>query len=331
MDNLIKIKCPWCSAVLTVKDFEGIESKSVTCPVCKQKSPFTKFKKITDGRIIKTICVSREEKRCRLEVTLVKENVKKIAILGSDWSVPICVRGEKPHIVIKINTYGEMFLYSSNMDGVDHYCDIYVDGKEMFGPDMEVTANSKIELGYEHYPINLNELLSVIKFLEQQPDQGYNRYFIPTFDDICEKLKNTTYNEKEETSYLRDGEATEQTDLDNMMIGCLKMKTSGQTFRLSPGRNVIGRKASASSANIQLDTGENHRVSREHIVIEVKKIPGKGFVHYLSLFKERVNSTLHNKGSLLFGDCVILKNGDTISLPNFDIVFELHESEGTDF
>lgn len=187
MNNLIKIKCPWCSAVLTVKNFEGIETKSVTCPVCKQKSPFTKFKKITD-------------------------------------------------------------------------------------------------------------------------------------DD-----------EKEKTSYLRDGEATEQTDLDNLMIGCLKVKTSGQTFRLSPGRNVIGRKASASSANIQLDTGENHRVSREHIVIEVKKIPGKGFVHYLSLFKERVNSTLHNKGSLLFGDCVILKNGDTISLPNFDIVFELHESEDTDF
>ena len=187
MDDLIRIKCPWCSAVLTVKDFEGIETKSVTCPVCKQKSPFTKFTKVT----------------------------------GDD--------------------------------------------------------------------------------------------------------------EKEKTHYLKGWKAAEPTDPDNLMIGCLKVKTTGQTFRLSPGRNVIGRKASASSANIQLDTGENHRVSREHIVIEVKKIPGKGFVHYLSLYKERVNPTFLNKVSMMFGDCMVLKNGDIISLPNFDIVFELHESEGTDF
>lgn len=187
MDNLIKIKCPWCSAVLTVKNFEGIETKSVTCPVCKQKSPFTKFKKVT----------------------------------GDD--------------------------------------------------------------------------------------------------------------EKEKTHYLKGWKAAEPTDPDNLMIGRLKVKSSGQTLQLSPGRNVIGRKASASSADIQLETGENHRVSREHIVIEVKKIPGVGFVHYLSLFKERVNPTFYNMRSLLFGDCVILKNGDTISLPNFDLIFELQESEDTDF
>lgn len=60
-------------------------------------------------------------------------------------------------------------------------------------------------------------------------------------------------------------------------------------------------------------------------------VPGKGFVHYLSLYKERVNPTFLNKVSMMFGDCMVLKNGDIISLPNFDIVFELHESEGTDF
>lgn len=327
MDDLIRIKCPWCSAVLTVKDFEGIETKSVTCPVCKQKSPFTKFKKVADGKIIKTICISREQKRGRLEVTLVKENVKETAFIGPEWSVPVGVRGGNPHILIKVNTYGEMSLYSSNGPGVDYYCPIYVDGKEMFGPDMEITSNSKIELGVEHYPIDLRGLMSVIKFLERQPDQGHDKYFIPTLDSI----NKVTDDEKEETSYLKGGYTSEQTDIDNLMIGCLKVKTTGQTFRLSPGRNVIGRKASASSANIQLDTGENHRVSREHIVIEVKKIPGKGFVHYLSLYKERVNPTFLNKVSMMFGDCMVLKNGDIISLPNFDIVFELHESEGTDF
>ena len=48
MDDIVKIKCPYCGSVLSVKNQIGIESKSVTCPICKQKSPFMDFKKVID-------------------------------------------------------------------------------------------------------------------------------------------------------------------------------------------------------------------------------------------------------------------------------------------
>ena len=46
-DEIIKIKCPWCNAVLSVKNRPDIETKNVTCPVCKQKSAFTQFTLLT--------------------------------------------------------------------------------------------------------------------------------------------------------------------------------------------------------------------------------------------------------------------------------------------
>lgn len=42
--ELIKIKCPNCGAVLTIKNMPGLESKTVPCPVCKKASKYTEFK-----------------------------------------------------------------------------------------------------------------------------------------------------------------------------------------------------------------------------------------------------------------------------------------------
>lgn len=42
-NDILQIKCPWCSAVLSVKNRPDIETKNVTCPVCKQKSAFNQF------------------------------------------------------------------------------------------------------------------------------------------------------------------------------------------------------------------------------------------------------------------------------------------------
>lgn len=46
MDEIIKIKCPFDGAVLSVKNQPGIESKNVTCPICKNKYLFTEFKRV---------------------------------------------------------------------------------------------------------------------------------------------------------------------------------------------------------------------------------------------------------------------------------------------
>ena len=40
----LKIKCPNCGAVLTIRNMEGLENKSVTCPVCKKQSRYIDFK-----------------------------------------------------------------------------------------------------------------------------------------------------------------------------------------------------------------------------------------------------------------------------------------------
>lgn len=40
----LKIKCPNCGAMLTIRNMEGLETKSVTCPVCKKQSRYIDFK-----------------------------------------------------------------------------------------------------------------------------------------------------------------------------------------------------------------------------------------------------------------------------------------------
>lgn len=106
---------------------------------------------------------------------------------------------------------------------------------------------------------------------------------------------------------------------------------NGVSFQLKPGRNIIGRKGQNSDANFQIDTADKRSMSREHIVIEVKKLPVKGFVHYVSLYKEKVNKTSIGNEPLLYGDCVVLNHGDIIKLPDATLRFEIPDGEETDF
>ena len=116
---------------------------------------------------------------------------------------------------------------------------------------------------------------------------------------------------------------------ENLIIGRLIIPLSGVSYQLLPGKNIIGRKASASVANFQIETGEIKRMSREHLIIEVKRIPSSGFSHYVSLYKEKVNQTFINSTELLWGDTLILQHGDIIKLPNIDLRFELPDEEAT--
>lgn len=188
MNEILKIGCPVCGSVLSVKNQPGIESKSVTCPICKNKSPFSAFKRI----------VNKEEK--------------------------------------------------------------------------------------------------------------------------------TEYPDKEKTSY---SEETQVNGGPNYTLGKLLVPSLHLSFQLKPGKNIIGRKASASSATCQIPC-ETKRLSREHLVIEIKKIPGKGFVHCASLYKEKVNATFIGQNKLEFGDCIVLNHRDIIRLPDVEARFEIPDEEGTD-
>ena len=70
-------------------------------------------------------------------------------------------------------------------------------------------------------------------------------------------------------------------------------------------------------------------MSREHLVINVERKPGQGFVHSVKLYKQQVNDTYINNERLTFGDIVVLRNGDLIRLPDVDLVFSIENGEET--
>ena len=47
MNEIIQIKCPFCGAVLSVKNIPDIEKKNVTCPICKQTNRFVNYRLVT--------------------------------------------------------------------------------------------------------------------------------------------------------------------------------------------------------------------------------------------------------------------------------------------
>lgn len=195
MTDIIKIKCPHCSTILSVRQQAGIESKSVVCPICKQKTPFLKYK----------------------------------------------------------------------------FCDVSIRPEK----DMEESCTQ--------YAIS----------------NGGNNFNV--YNSIC------------------------------LVPGSLNILPQGNIFQLKIGKNIVGRKVATSLADFKIETGENKYLSREHLVIEVKKEEGKGIVHYASLYKEKVNATYINNERLEFGDCIILKRGDVIKLPGVELLFDVTDSDETKF
>lgn len=103
--------------------------------------------------------------------------------------------------------------------------------------------------------------------------------------------------------------------------GYLQLQSTGQIFRLTEGRNIIGRQAMQSSASLQIPTNGSMRMSREHLVIDVKLVPGKGYVHVASLLKPKHNKTCVAGQVLQYGDSFILNPGDLLELPDATLVF----------
>ncbi len=187
MDDKIQIGCPTCGSILSVRSVPGMETKNVTCPVCKKTFPFTRF-----------------------------------------------------------------------------------------------------------------------KVIEKADEDEHTRY--PGEEDHGE------------TEVNRDK---------NYTLGRLYVPVLGLSFQLGLGKNIIGRKASGSAVPIQIPC-QTKRMSREHLVIEIKKVLGQGFVHYVSLNKEQVNPTYIGNCQLEYGDKIVLKHNDIIKLPDMEIRFEIPDEEGTE-
>lgn len=103
----------------------------------------------------------------------------------------------------------------------------------------------------------------------------------------------------------------------------------GVFYPLKMGRNVIGRKASSSKADIQIPCADNI-ISREHIVIDVEQAPGQAAAsHTLSLFKEVKNRTMFRGAAMKFGESHALGDGDIIHLPGKEVVFSIPDEDKT--
>lgn len=87
-------------------------------------------------------------------------------------------------------------------------------------------------------------------------------------------------------------------------------------YDLKTGRNVIGRKSSEQGIDLAIDTGVNKHISRKHIAIDVVTKAGSTPVFRVSLMKQRVNETRVNNMLLQYGDCILLKDGSYIQLPD---------------
>ncbi|MDR1720286.1 MAG: FHA domain-containing protein [Dysgonamonadaceae bacterium] len=96
--------------------------------------------------------------------------------------------------------------------------------------------------------------------------------------------------------------------------------TMPQIIHLSEGVNVIGRKSSTTDNPTAIETGDK-LMSRNHIVIEIKKDQKGQYKHYLSDNKSK-NRTLYNSNYIESGEIVVLKNKDEIQIGQTRVIFE---------
>ena len=115
---------------------------------------------------------------------------------------------------------------------------------------------------------------------------------------------------------------------DETMVGGIKTQhivgklvdNMNRIYQLTLGNNTIGRKASTSSATIQVVTNDL-TMSRSHAVIDVRNIGGQ-ILHILKNGANKnpsyINDTLINQQ-----DQLVLNNGDRIRMGKTTLIFKL--------
>lgn len=120
------------------------------------------------------------------------------------------------------------------------------------------------------------------------------------------------------SGYSTSGEETQIYSAPKTNVGSL-VDNLGRTYKLSLGINTIGRKATTSSATVQIDTTDK-TMSRSHAVIEVRNAGGQ-MIHILKNGANK-NPSYH-KGSLIGpSDQMILNNGDKVKFGSTELTFK---------
>ena len=136
--------------------------------------------------------------------------------------------------------------------------------------------------------------------------------------------------DSDKTPYDDDSEVSEYKEIKyNSTIGKIVINSTGQTFQLKLGRNVIGRNSPQSTSDFKINC-TTRRMSRNHLVIDVVKESLKGMVHYVSLYKAAVNATFIGQMKLEYGDKIPLKDKAVIKLPDVEATFIIPDEDATE-
>lgn len=108
-------------------------------------------------------------------------------------------------------------------------------------------------------------------------------------------------------------------------IGAIKVMATDEMFKLREGRNIIGRRAQTSTADLCI--ASDPYMSRSHVRIDVVR-KGNGFEHHLVEINSK-NIVRLNGRTIDRGDILLLKSGDNLTLGTTQVVFEIPDVEET--
>ncbi|MBR1940430.1 MAG: FHA domain-containing protein [Bacteroidaceae bacterium] len=122
--------------------------------------------------------------------------------------------------------------------------------------------------------------------------------------------------------------ANDETDYrkDEGSIGALTQVGNGRRYQLKIGSNTIGRKATTSNTQIQIETNDLY-MSRNHAEIIVST-SNNGFLHYFKNAQNK-NNTYVNEQIIKDGDLLILEGGEIIRMGHTELIFELTKNRNT--
>lgn len=137
----------------------------------------------------KKILIGKEPGKGRLLVAV--GGYGKTGVIGVEGSVPNCVSRCRPveglaHAEVMIDKLGNILLTNLKSENVT-----YVNGAEI--ASKRVSLSNKVELGKDHYPVNLNSLIDVAKKIvevDESPNrESPNRYNISHLSNVWEGLQ----------------------------------------------------------------------------------------------------------------------------------------------
>ena len=99
---------------------------------------------------------------------------------------------------------------------------------------------------------------------------------------------------------------------------CLQF--GGVIYPLEEGRNIVGRKASTSTATVQIETADRY-MSRQHCSITVTTLPDGTKKVVLSNYQNKNQTTVDGQ-PIETGDAIRLTDGNSITMGRTTVVFK---------